>query len=73
MFENEGRQTRNGSIGTEQGLPRLLCTQPHRQYQSVVHNSLLKTHQFVLVSKLPLLCRQKDLCAMEQHLTDSEM
>ena len=42
------------SFGTEQGLLRLLCTQPHRKYQSVVHNSLLRTHEFVLVSKLPL-------------------
>ena len=52
--------SRNGSFGTEQGLLRLLCTQPHRKYQSHVHNSLLRTHQFVLVPKLPLLgCRVK--------------
>ena len=44
----------NSSHGTEQGLLRLLCTQPHRKYQSHVHNSLLRTHQFVLVPKLPL-------------------
>ena len=44
----------NSSFGTEQGLLRLLRTQPHRKYQSHVHNSLLRTHQFVLVPKLPL-------------------
>ena len=44
----------NSSFGTEQGLLRLLPTQPHRKYQSHVHNSLLRTHQFVLVPKLPL-------------------
>ena len=42
-------------FGTEQGLLRLLRTRPHRKYQSVAHNSLLRTHQFVLVPKLPLL------------------
>ena len=47
-------QTHNSSFGTEQGLLRLLRTQPHRKYQSVVHNSLLRTHQFVLVPQLPL-------------------
>ena len=45
------------SFGTEQGLLRLLRTRPHRKYQSVVHNSLLRKHQFVLVPKLPLLGR----------------
>ena len=45
----------NSSFGAEQGLLRLLCTQPHRKYQSVVHNSLLRTHQFAPVPKLPLL------------------
>ena len=34
---------------------RLLRKQPHRKYQSALHNSLLRTHQFVLVPKLPLL------------------
>ena len=33
---------------------RLLCTQPHRKYQSTVHNSLLGTHPFVVAPKLPL-------------------
>ena len=32
----------------------MLRTQPHRKYQSHVHNSLLRTHHFVLVPKLPL-------------------
>ena len=47
-------QPRNGNFRTEQGLLRLLRTQPHRKYQSHVHNSLLRTHHFVLVPKLPL-------------------
>ena len=32
----------NGSIGTEQGLLGLLCTKPHRKYQSVVHKQRAK-------------------------------
>ena len=51
------RKPHNSSFGTEQGMLRLLRTQPHRKYQSVVHNSLLRTHQFVLVPKLPLLVK----------------
>ena len=46
--------THNSSFGIEQGLLRLLRTQPHSKYQSHVHNSLLRTHHFVLVPKLPL-------------------
>ena len=45
----------NGSMGKEQGLLRLLRSQPHRKYQSLVHNFLFRTHQFVQVPKLPLL------------------
>ena len=48
------QSSHNSSFGTEQGLLRLLRTQPHRKYQSVAHNSLLRTHHFVLVPKLPL-------------------
>ena len=54
--------THNSSFGTEQGLLRLLRTQPHRKYQSHVHNSLLRTHQFVLVPKLPLRGKLSSAC-----------
>ena len=50
----DNQKAHNSSFGTEQGLLRLLRTQPHKKYQSHVHNSLLRTHQFVLVPKLPL-------------------
>ena len=51
------KNSHNSSFGTEQGLLRLLCTQPHRKYQPLVHNPLLRTHQFILVLKLPLLAK----------------
>ena len=43
IFEStkRGGNACNGSFGTKQGLLRLLCTQPHRKCQSVVHNSFL--------------------------------
>ena len=44
----------NVSIRPEQGLLSLLRTQPHRKSQSVVHISLLRSHQFILVPNLPL-------------------
>ena len=40
-------QPRNGNFRTEQGLLRLLRTQPQRKYQSLVSNSsLLRKHQY---------------------------
>ena len=33
----------------------MLRIQPHRKYQPVAHKSLLRTHKFVLVPKLPFL------------------
>ena len=47
-------KSHNSSFGAEQGSLRLLRTQPHRKYQSDVHNSLLRTHQFAQAPKLPL-------------------
>ena len=62
----------NGSIGTKQCLLRLLRTQPHRKYQSIVHNSLLRTYQFVLVPKLPLLAKLLMLFLQERLANEEE-
>ena len=40
----------------------MLRTQPHRTYQSVVHNSLLRTHQLVLVPKYLYLTTRSRWC-----------
>ena len=56
-LDHSAKLPHNSSYGTEQGLLRLLRTQPHRKYQSLVHNSLLRTHQFILVPKLPLIAK----------------